>query len=243
MGKKNYFDEMKKRKIGDGFFEHIFRLLFFAVLLTIEGVFKKLNELRFRFANFMSGRGFSHIYSRYTEYKNSVHHLIEQPFYRGRIRAHLLEIKDRIFSDRDKTLVFGFRESTQSIILKSKSAISRFRGYTIKVGKKYFKPSPIFNISKNYSSSFFTFFIRNDTKGKISRSMKQNREYMKDLTGRYNKFMDHAFNKFYTNDFKARVAEETVKMKTVQNNLNKLLKSINKVKKKQLKSAIEQSTS
>jgi hypothetical protein len=243
MGKKNYFDEMKKRKIGDGFFEHIFRLLFFAVLLTIEGMFKKLNELRFRFANFMSGRGFSHIYSRYTEYKNSVHHLIEQPFYRGRIRKHLIEIKDRIFSDRDKKLIFGFRESTQTIIIKSKSAFSKFRGYTIRVGRKYFKPSPIFNVSKNYSASFFTFFLKKDTQGKISRSMKQNREYMKDLTSRYNKFMNDAFTKFYTNDFKARVAEEAVKMKTVQNNLGKLLKSIDKVKKKQLKSAIEQSIS
>jgi len=241
MGKKDYFNEMKKRKIGDGFFEHIFRLIFFAILLTIEGVFKKLNELRFRCGNFMAGRGFSHIYSRYTEYKNSVHQLIEKPFYRGKIRAHLLEVKDRLFSDRDKRLIFGFRESTQTILIKSKSALNRFRGYSIKVGKKYFQPSPIFNISKNYAASFFTFFLRKETKGKISRSMRQNREYMKDLTNRYNKFRNDAITKFYTSDFKARVAEEAVKMKTVQNNLDKLLKSIDKVKKKQLKNAIEQS--
>jgi len=243
MGKKDYFDEIKKRKIGDGFFEHIFRLIFFAILLTIEGVFKKLNELRFRFSNFLSGRGFSHIYSRYTEYKNSVHHLIEKPFYRGRIRTHLIEVKDRFFSDRDKRLIFGFRESTQTIIIKSKSALNRFRSYTIKVGKKYFKPSPIFNISKNYSASFFTFFLRKETRGKISRSMRQNREYLNDLTSRYNNFMKHAFSKFYTSDFKSRVAEEAVKMKTVQNNIEKLLISIDKLKRKQLKSAIEQSIS
>ena len=121
-GRKNYFDEIKKRKIGDGFFEHIFRLIFFAVILTIEGIFKKLNELRFRLGNFIAGRNLSRIIARYNEYKNTIHHLLENPLYRGKVRENLLEIKDRFFTDRDKTLIFGFRESTQNIVIKSKSA-------------------------------------------------------------------------------------------------------------------------
>jgi hypothetical protein len=178
-GRKNYFDEMKKRKIGDGFFEHIFRLIFFAILLTIEGIFKKLNELRFRLGNFMSGRNFSRIFARYSEYKSSIHHLLDKPFYRRKLSEHLVEIKDRFFTDRDKTLIFGFRESTQNIVLKSRSALSRFRGYTLSVGKKYFKAAPVFNITRNYSAFFFTFFFKKDKisgrSGIILKNMKYNR--------------------------------------------------------------------
>jgi hypothetical protein len=247
-GRKNYFDEMKKRKIGDGFFEHIFRLIFFAILLTIEGIFKKLNELRFRLGNFISGRNLSRIISRYNEYKSSIHHLLEKPFYRGKAREHLVQIKDRIFTDRDKKLIFGFRESTHNIVEKSKSALNRFRGYTISVGKKYFKPSPVFNITRNYSASFFTYFLKRDKisgkPGIISRNMKQNREYLKNITDGYKKFMVHTFTKFYSNDFKSKVAvHHTAQMKTFRKNAEKLLKSVEKLKKKQLKSAIEQSIS
>lgn len=245
-GRKNYFDEMKKRKIGDGFFEHIFRLIFFAILLTIEGIFKKLNELRFRLGNYISGRNFSRIIARYRAYKSSIHHVLERPFYRGKFREHLVEVKDRFFTDRDKNLIFGFRESTQNIVLKSKSALSRFGGYTLSVGKKYFKAAPVFNITRNYSASFFTFFFKrdkaSDRPGILLRNMKNNREYLKNITDGYKKFMAHAFTKFYSQDFKSKVAiHHTAQMKTFRNNVEKLLKSIEKLEKKQLKSAIEQS--
>lgn len=247
-GRKNYFDEMKKRKIGDGFFEHIARLIFFAILLTIEGLFKKLNELRFRLGNFISGRNFTRIIARYNEYKNSIHHFLEKPFYRGKAREHFIEARDRLFTDRDKKLIFGFRESTHNIVLRSRSALSRFKGYTLSMGKKYFKPAPVFNITKTYSASFFTFFLKKDrTSGKpgiFLKNMKQNREYLKNITDGYKNFMNHAFSKFYSQDFKSRIAvKKTVEMKTFRNNVEKLLKSIEKLEKKQLKSAIEQSLS
>lgn len=241
--RKNYFDEIKKRKIEGGFFEHIFRLIFFAILLTVEGLFKKLNELRFRLGNFIAGRDFSKTFTRYKEYKTSIQHLLEKPFYKKEVRIHLFEIKDRFFTDRDKTLIFGFRESTQNMVIKSKSAFGRFRAHTLSMRKKYFKPVPVFNITKNYSASFFTFFIKKDIKSQIFlKDIKQNKEYLKNITTGYNKFMGYAFNKFYSNDFKSRVAaHHAIQMKTFDDNVEKLLKSIKKLEKKQLKSAIEQS--
>jgi hypothetical protein len=56
--------------------------------------------------------------------------------------------------------------------------------------------------------------------------------------------MIHAFKKFYTHDFKSKVAvHHTAQMKTFRKNAEKLLKSIEKLEKKQLKSAVEQSGS
>lgn len=241
--RKNYFDEIKKRKITGGFFEHIFRLLFFAILLTIEGIFKKMNELRFRLGNFIAGRDFSKTFIRYSEYKTSIQHLLEKPFYKKEVRMHLVEIKDRLFTDRDKTLVFGFRESTQNMVIKSKSALGRFRAHTLNLGKKYFKPVPVFNMTKNYSASFFTFFFKKGAKADILlKDIKQNKEYLKNVTDGYKKFMDYTFNKFYSNDFKSKIsAHHAIQTKTFDNNVEKLLKSIKKLEKKQLKSAIEQS--
>lgn len=244
--RKNYFDEIKKRKIDGGFFEHIFRLIFFAIILTIEGIFKKLNELRFRLGNFIAGRDFSKIFSRYSEYKTSIQHLLEKPFYRGEVRVHLVEIKDRFFTDRDKTLIFGFRESTQTIVIKSKKALSRFRAHTLNMGKKYFKPVPVFTITRNYSASLFTFFLKKDKRSNkpviLLKDIKQNREYVRNITDGYKKFMDYAFNKFYSKDFMSKVAaHHTIQMKTFQNNVEKLLKSIEKLEKKRLKNAIDQS--
>ena len=239
MNIKNYFDEVKNKSVRWKLPEHIARLLFFTVLLSIESFFKRCKDLLYHGKNILKNRTMADIMAKYSRYKQSVQNLIEKGDLALHSRISLSEIKDHFFKDDEKTLIFGFKETTQNIMTRSIKAINSFKGYTKSIGERYFASSPIKNSKGVYSSVFFKLFTGKPETEEYSAlrngSVEGRKKYLNELTTGYRSFRTGAFKKFYSREFQKKVTATTAGMNTAKKNMNRLIYSIEKLEKKQIK--------
>lgn len=234
---KNYFDEIKNKKIQDKFVEHIIRLLFFTFILSIEAVYKQSKILFFHVKNFLLGRTLSDILKKYRSYKESVNLIINNNSPGHNLHQRIHETKNLLFNDEEKKLVFGFKDTTNNLLEKSKQIFTSVSGYTKSMKNRYFKYTPFGDINKNFTASMFTLFILKKHKNEngIIIDPEIKKEIVTIHSSGYKKFINDTFNKFYTNDFKKKIVIPTIEIRSLKPHVKRFYDTINRLEKKQIK--------
>lgn len=243
---KNYFDDIKSTKAHDKFIEHIIRLFFFAFVLSVEAVYKKSKEILFHLKNILQRRTLSDILKKYKQYKESVNSIIHNNTPAQNLHDRINDTINRIFSDEDKKIVFGMKDSKHIFIEKSKQIITSVADYTKSMKSRYFKYIPFTGAGKNYSASMLTLYILAKYKNhKSNFALLTNHEAKKEFVHiqsvRYKKFINETFTKFYSNEFKEKVLAAPLDMKSLRPEIKKILNTIKKLEKKQIRYTFGQS--
>lgn len=243
---RNYFDDVKNIRIQDKFIEHFIRLVFFTVVLAIEAVYKKIKEILFHLKNRFKGRTLSDVLKKYNHYKDSVNSLIHNRNSFHNLQEKIHDTVNRFFSDEEKKLVFGLKDTTHSLMEKSKQIFTSVSGYTVSVKNRYFRYRPFPAINKDLTASMLTLFILNKYKNRkniISAfiNTEAKKEFIELHSSGYRTFINDTFKKFYTHEFKKKISAAKMDMNSLRPHIEKILNTIDKLEKKQIRYTFGQS--
>ena len=238
--RKNYFEEIKNSRVEDKFIEHLIRLLFFTIVISIESGYKRMKGGLAHVKNFFMSRTMSDMLQRYSGYKETVHSLIERTVRRKRLHRHIHEMINSQFSEYEKRIIFGIKESKDSIMTSSRRVITSMKGYTSIMSARYFKSMPEISVTKKISSAVLSIQLLKQLGHK--ESSKKSRDdiaekiiYLNKVASNYRKFMEKTYNKFYSREFKDKITATSSGMKTVKNNIEKMIDTAKRLEQKQVK--------
>lgn len=236
--RKNYFEEIKNHKVEDKFIEHLIRLLFFTVVIGIGSIYQRAKEILFHVKNFLLSRRMSDVLARYSKYKESVHSLMEKAVHGKKLPHQIHEAINMHFSDYEKRIIFGLKESRDSIISNSRKLFVTMKGYTRRMKIRYFEYIPDASLTKRVSSALISIqFLRRS--GKNAEMKSRNTEiaetvnYLHSISDAYKKYMTAKFEKFYTEEFRKKITVSSAKMKTVRTNIKKLTETVKRAEQRQ----------
>jgi hypothetical protein len=237
---KNYFDDIKNTKAHDKFIEHIIRLFFFAIILSIEAAYKKSKEMILHIKNVLKRRTFSDVLRKYRDYKESVNTLIHNHPSVHNLHDRIHETMNRLFNDEEKKLIFGIKDSKQILMERSKQMIKSVAHYTGSMKNRHFSHIPFTGSDRNFSPSMLTLYILTKYKNHKSNftfliNPESKKEFVQLQSVRYKKFINETFSKFYTTDFKRKVSGASSDLKSLKPQLKKIYNTIEKLEKKQMK--------
>lgn len=235
--RKNYFEEIKNHKIEDKFVEHLIRLLFFTIVIGMGSIYQRVKELFFHLKNFFLSRRMSDVLKKYTKYKESVHMLMDRTVHNRKLPRQIHEAINAHFSEYEKKIIFGLKESRENIISSSRKILISVKGYTRRIGIRYFEYIPEMNLTKKVSTALISvLFIRKS--GRHNEIKKNNSEfaeavkYLHEVSYSYKKYMITRFEKFYTDEFRKKISHSSGKMKTVHSNIQKITDTIRKAEQR-----------
>ena len=234
---KNYFEEIRNHRVEDKFIEHLIRLLFFTFIIGIESFYQRVKGLFFHIKNFFLSRRMSDVLAKYSRYKETVYTIMGRTVQNKKLHRQIHEAINNHFSDYEKRIVFGLRESRESIVNNSKKLLLSVRGYTRKIRVRYFEYIPDVNLTKRVSSALILvqFFRRSGRKSEMKNSNTEIAEtvkYLHSISGSYKKYMTAKFEKFYTREFRMKISESSAKMKTVRTNIQKFTDTVKKAEQR-----------
>ncbi len=237
---KNYFDDIKSTKAHDKFIEHIIRLFFFAIILSIEAVYKKSKEILLYVKNILKRRTFSHVLKKYRNYKETVNSLIHNHTPIHSLQDKMYDTMNRLFNDEEKKLIFGIRESKQTLMGKSKQIITSVAHYTGSMKSRHFRHIPFTEADAKYSASMLMLYILTKYKNHKSSftlllNSESKKEFIQFQSARYRKFINETFTKFYSTEFKKKVSKASLDLKSLKPQIKKMYDAIEKLEKKQMK--------
>lgn len=234
---KNYFDDIKKTKAHDKFIEHIICLIFFAVVLSVEAIYKKGKETISHVNNIIKKRTMSDILKKYSRYKESVNVILHKNIKVQQLNDRIHEAMNRFFNDEEKKLIFGMKDSTHNLLGKSRQIISSVSVYTISMKNRFFKYKPLTSAGKFYSASMLTHFILNKYRNIINYSIGLNskKNCIKTDSSGYKRFINETLTGFYSNKIKKKTFAAASDIKSFQPYIKNLLHAIEKLNSKQMK--------
>ncbi len=237
--KKNYFDEIKNYRVEDKFIEHLIRLLFFTIIIGIESLIKRGKEYIGHIKNFFIRRTMSDMLTKYTRYKESVHSLMNKTMRRRNLHMQIHQAINTHFSDYEKRIVFGLKESKDSFISNSRRILTSVKGYSKKISIRYFQYLPETSATSKISSALICMqlvrkSLKNHDVWKNSVDFTETKKYLNSIAGEYRNYMALKFEKFYTVEFRKKISDSSERMKTVRTNIKKLADTIKRAEKKQI---------
>lgn len=236
--RKNYFEEIKNRGVEDKFIEHLIRLLFFTAVIGIGSIYQRIKESLFHVKNFFLSRRMSDVLAKYARYKESVRTMMERTVRNKNLHRQIHEAINTNFSEYEKRIIFGLRESRDSIVSNSRKFFSSVRGYTRKIGVRYFEYVPEKTFTKRLSSALISVQLlrksaRKTTIRRSSADIAETVQYLNSVAEGYKKYMAEKFEKFYTEEFRTKISESSAKMKTVRMNIEKLKYTLKRAEQRQ----------
>jgi len=243
---KNYFDDIKNKRVQDKFIEHIIHLLFFTVVLSIEALYKKCKDILFHLKNLLRRRRLSDVLKKYTRYKESVNSMIHNHAHIQNLHDRIHDTMNHLFSDEEKKLVFGMKDSKQIFMEKSKQIITSVTDYTKSMKSRYFKYKPFTGFNKNHTAAMLTLFILKKYKDNksifnLSINPEVKKIFVETHSSGYKKFINETFNKFYSNEFKQKVSITSLDIQSLKPHIIKIIHTIEKLERKQIKYTFGQS--
>lgn len=243
---KNYLDVIKNKKIQDKFIEHFIRLLFFTVILSIEAVYKKSRDIIYHIKNILKRRTLSDMLKKYRHYRESVNDMLQNRAPVKNLHHTIHETIDRLFSDDEKKLVFGIKDSTQSFMEKSRQIITTVSDYTRTVRGKYFSYRPFAVNDKSYPTSMLTLYIlkkyRNvNSRFNISIDPKLKKQYVEIHSSGYKKFISDTITRFYSTEFKKKIKIGQMDSESLKPQIKKIIDTIEKLERRQIRYTFGQS--
>jgi len=236
--RKNYFEEIKNHRVEDKFIEHLIRLLFFTVVIGIGSIYQRAKEILFHVKNFFLSRRMSDVLAKYVKYKESVHSLMEKAVHNRKLPQQIHETINTHFSEYERRIIFGLKESRDSIINSSRKLITSMKGYTRSMGMRYFEYIPEMNLTRKVSAALISVqFLkrsgsRRDIKN-INAEITENVKYLHSISAAYKKYMISKFEKFYTREFRQKISQSSEKMKTVRTNIQKITDTVRRAEQRQ----------
>ena len=235
--RKNYFEEIKNHRIEDKFIEHLIRLLFFTIVIGIGSIYQRVKEHFFLVKNFFLSRRMSDVLEKYTKYKNSVHSLMEKAVHNKKLPHQIHEAINSHFSDYEKRIIFGLKESRDTIISNSKKLLLSVKGYTRSIRIRYFEYKPDMSLTRRVSAALISvqFLKRSGRKTEVKNSCPELAEtvkYLHSISDAYKKYMTKKFEKFYTEEFRQKISHSSEKMKTVRTNIQKFTETVKKAEQR-----------
>lgn len=236
--RKNYFEEIKNHRVEDKFIEHLIRLLFFTVVIGIGSIYQRVKQILFHVKNFFLNRRMSDVLAKYTKYKKAVHSLMERAVHNRKLPQQVHEAINTHFSEYEKKIIFGLKESKDSIISSSRKLITSMKGYTRSMGMRYFEYIPEMNLTKKVSAALISvqFLKRSGNRRDVKNSnseITENVKYLHSISRAYKKYMISKFEKFYTREFRQKISQSSENMKTVRTNIQKLTDTVRRAEQKQ----------
>jgi len=236
--RKNYFEEIKNHRVEDKFIEHLIRLLFFTVIIGIGSIFQRAKELLFHIKNFFLSRRMSDVLAKYTKYKETVHLLMDKALHSRKLHLHIHEAINTHFSEYEKKIIFGLKESRDSIISSSRKLITSVKGYTRSMRIRYFEYLPEMNLTRKVSAALISvqFLRRSGSRRDLKNSnseITENVKYLHSISGAYKKYMISKFEKFYTREFRQKISQSSWRMKTVRTNIQKITDTVRRAERRQ----------
>jgi hypothetical protein len=236
--RKNYFEEIKNHRVEDKFIEHLIRLLFFTVIIGIESIYQRIKEFLFHIKNFFLNRRMSDVLGKYAKYKESVHSLMKKTVHNKKLPMQIHETINNHFSEYEKRIIFGLRESRDNIISSSRKLLISVKGYTRRMRLRYFEYIPDISLTRRVSFALISvqFLRRSGRKQGIKNSspdMAETVKYLHSISDAYKKYMTSKFEKFYTEEFRQKISHSSAKMKTVRTNIKKLTDTVKKAEQRQ----------
>lgn len=237
--RKNYFEEIKNHRIEDKFIEHLIRLLFFTVVIGIGSIYQRIKASLFHVKNFFLNRRMSDILAKYRRYKESAHSLMERTVHNKRLHSQIHEAINTHFTEYERRIVFGLKESRDSIVSSSRRLISSVKGYTKKMSARYFEHIPEITLTKKVSSSLISIqLLRKTGRNAADRNCRDFTEtvhYLNSVARGYKKYMAGKFEKFYTEDFRKKISDSSMKMKTVRKNIDKISDTLRRAEQRRVR--------
>ena len=236
--RKNYFEEIKNHKVEDKFIEHLIRLLFFTVVIGIGSIYQRAKEILFHVKNFFLSRRMSDVLEKYTQYKESIHSLMEKTVHNKKLPQQIHEAINSHFSEYEKRIIFGLKESKDTFISSSRKLLTSVKGYTQKIRIRYFEYIPDMSLTRRVTAALISvqFLRRSGRKHGIKNSspdMAETVKYLHSISDSYKKYMIAKFEKFYTEEFRQKISHSSAKMKTVRTNIQKLTDTVKKAENRQ----------
>jgi len=236
--RKNYFEEIKNHRVEDKFIEHLIRLLFFTVVIGVASIYQRLKGIFFHVKNFILNRRMSDVLERYAKYKESVHSLMEKAVHSRKLPQQIHDTINMHFSEYEKRIIFGLKESRDTIISNSRKLFISMKGYTRRMKIRYFEYIPEMSLTKRVSAALISVqFLRRS--GKSTEMKNRNTDiaetvnYLHSISDAYKKYMTAKFKKFYTQEFMQKITESSAKMKTVRTNIQKLTETVKRAEQRQ----------
>ena len=235
---KNYFEEIKNHRIEDKFIEHLIRLLFFTVVIGIGSIYQRIKESLFHVKNFFLNRRMSDILAKYRRYKESAHSLMERTVHNKRLHSQIHEAINTHFTEYERRIIFGLKESRDSIVSSSRRLISSVKGYTKKMSARYFEHIPEKTLTKKVSSALISIQLlrktgRNAAADRNRTDVIDTVHYLNSVARGYKKYMTGKFEKFYTEDFRKKISDSSIKMNTVRKNIEKIKDTVRRAEQRQ----------
>lgn len=235
--RRNYFEEVKNRGVEDKFVEHLIRLIFFTVILGIGSIYQRGKESLFHVRNFFLSRRMSDVLTKYRRYRESVQSMMERTVQNRKLHSQIHEAINTHFSEYERRIVFGIRESRDSIVSGSRRILSSVRGYTRRMRARYFEYLPEKTFTKKTSSALISIQLLRRSGRKTAGKREcvdiaETVQYLNAVAEGYRRYMAEKFNKFYTDEFRKKISESSEKMKTVRANMEKLTDTIKRAEQR-----------
>ena len=246
-GKKNYFEDIKNYRIEDKFIEHLIRLLFFTIVIGIGSIYQRFKHLLFHIKNFLLSRSMSDVLAKYAKYKESVNSLMGKTAYHKKLHLHIHGVINSHFSEYERRMVFGLKNSRESIVNSSRQIISTVKGYTKSMGARYFAHIPETGLTKKITSALISIQLPGrsclnrkeiksgcDITGKI--------KYLNHVAMGYRNYMHEKFEKFYNEDFRKKLSSPSANMKTVRDNIERITTTVRRIEQRQIRYRLGESS-
>ncbi len=235
--RRNYFEEIKNNRVEDKLIEHLIRLLFFTIVIGIGSIYQRLKESMFHMKNFFLSRNMSDILAKYRKYRESVHSVMEKTVHSRKLHIQIHDAINTHFTEYESRIIFGLKGSRDSIVNSSKKILTSVRGYTRRVGARYFEYIPEFSVTEKISSSLIhvQMLRRSGKKSGYKKELPPINEtfaYLNSVAQGYRRYMTERFEKFYTEDFMKKISGSSKKMKTVRRNIEKITETVRRAEQK-----------